>query len=55
MRGELSLVVEDGSGVYVMTTLRFDFHMGSVLCVTCHGPERKSVGGAVKGRLLADL
>lgn len=36
-----------GSGVYVMHTLRLDFHMGSVECVTCQVPLRKDKGGAV--------
>jgi mono/diheme cytochrome c family protein len=37
-------------GVYVMTTLRFFFHMGSVECVTCHGPlSQESVGGEMEG------
>ena len=45
-------------GVYVMTTLRFFFHMGSVECVTFHEPDshfRAGGGmdgeGSVEGRL----
>ena len=37
-----------------MVTLRLDFHMGRVECVTCHVPESQSVDGGVKagwGRL----
>lgn len=36
------------TGVYVITTFLFDFHMGRLECVTCHGPERKSSVGGVK-------
>ena len=28
-----------------MVTLRFDFHMGRVECVTCHVPESQEVVG----------
>ena len=31
-----------------MLTLRLDFHIGRVECVTCHLPERKERGGGVK-------
>ena len=31
-----------------MVTLRLDFHMGRVECVTCHVPESQSVVGGVK-------
>ena len=30
-----------------MVTLRLDFHMGSVECVTCHVPDSQSVVGGV--------
>lgn len=47
-----SFVVGDGdgsvSGVYVMETLRLDFHMGRVECVTCQVPESHCGVGAVK-------
>lgn len=33
-----------------MRTLHFDFHMGSVACVTCHVPSiQSSAGGSVDG------
>lgn len=31
-----------------MVTLRLDFHMGRVECVTCHVPESQSVVGGVQ-------
>lgn len=39
-----------GRGVYVMETLRLDFHIGRVECVTCHVPARKDGEGGVKGK-----
>lgn len=36
---------EGGRGLYVIVTLRFDFHIGRVEWVTCHVPE--SHAGAV--------
>lgn len=39
-----------GTGVYVITTLRFLRHMGSVEWVTFHGPDSHcSEGGATDG------
>ena len=35
-----------------MMTLRLDFHMGSVECVTCHVPCRKSGFGGVQGETI---
>lgn len=32
----------------MMVTLRLDFHMGRVECVTCHVPVSQSVVGGVK-------
>ena len=49
----LSLAPEgDGAGVYVMVTLRLDFHMGSVECVTCHVPCRNLGFGGDQGETL---
>jgi len=42
-------------GVYVMTTLRLDFHIGRVEWVTCQVPERNARGGDVKAVGLAEL
>lgn len=37
---------EGGRDLYVIVTLRFDFHIGRVECVTCHVPESQAgVGG----------
>ena len=36
------------SGLYAIVTLRLDFHMGSVECVTCHVPKSQSMDGGVK-------
>jgi hypothetical protein len=42
-------------GVYVMTTLRLDFHIGRVEWVTCQVPERNARGGDVKVVGLGEL
>lgn len=42
-------------GVYVMRTLRFFFHMGSVECVTFHWPvNHASFGGGIVGEGVVD-
>lgn len=49
----LSLAPEgDEAGAYVMVTLRLDFHMGSVECVTCHVPCRNSGFGDGQGETI---
>lgn len=37
-----------GSVLYVIVTLRFDFHIGSVEWVTCHVPESQAGVGGMK-------
>ncbi len=37
-----------GRRLYVIVTLRFDFHIGSVEWVTCHAPESQAGVGGVK-------
>ena len=36
----------------MIVTLRFDFHIGKVECVTCHVPWRKETEGTVKSLVL---
>ena len=54
----LSLIVAGVEGeraVYVMLTLRFDFHIGRVECVTCHLPSRKERGGGSKEEVVGEM
>ena len=39
---------EGGRGVYLMRTLRFDFHIGRLECVTCQVSVSHSTVGRVK-------
>jgi len=39
---------EGGRGVYLMRTLRFDFHMGRLECVTCQVSVSHSTVGRAK-------
>lgn len=41
-------VWDGGNGVYCMRTLRFDFHIGNVECVTCHVSVSHCIDGGWK-------